>query len=174
MRTCLTLSIWFLLVNFSQQTFGQNKAPITADDKVHFWGSLDHYYSKDSMLCADLTIVSTLLRPEELKLYVVWNDSVIDSRKITPNERRWKDPQGKIRDKDLMYFYDGLGIRLFYKDYFYEGWIMPLGKENWQIQWENAGSMATRISNNAQVLKLEYDKDQLSLKISFIECNYLA
>lgn len=118
------------------------------------WGALEHHYPKDAEKCDELCEVSSSLQGRNLTIYLTWYDDWIDARKITPDLRRWKDPLGKARDRDLMYFYDGLGIRIYSGEMFYEGWIMPLNTEEWDVQWENAGSLKTRSSHKVEVLEL--------------------
>lgn len=141
--------------------------------QTYTWGSLGHYYPKDSIRCLSHVKVETTLG-KKIVFTIEWNDEIIDSKRIPPEIRRWKDPEGKIRDKDLMYFFDGLGVRLYYKDQFYEGWIRPLSKKEWQVQWENAGSMKTRTSSPVQILNLSWNDalEQLEMTIDYEEIEW--
>lgn len=91
---------------------------------------------------------------QKIKLNISWRDDITDAIPIPLSERRWKDPEKKLRDKDKMYFYDNLGIRIYANDQFYEGWIMPK-KDSLKIQWQNYGSIAVRKSERTTALKLK-------------------
>lgn len=108
----------------------------------------------DTQKMRDRISVRACVNIDKLKLNISWTDDVIDAVKISPSERRWKDPEKKFRDKDKMYFYDNLGIRIYVEDKFYEGWIMPK-TDSLEIQWQNHGSMKTRKSKKSTALQVE-------------------
>ena len=166
MRSQLFLFAFCLIIN---QVVSQ---PHELGLNPHDWGALSHYHKKDSLNCLDLLKVSSHLERETLILKCAWNDQVADAKRITQDIRRWKDPQGKIRDKDLMYFYDNLGIRIFYQEYFYEGWVWP-NEQQWQVQWENQGSMKTRTSAPTEVVDIDQQSiEDFRMDFSFDRLNW--
>ncbi len=136
----------------SIQGFGQPSPQSLIEGERFTWHSFQAYPNDSLVSCETLTTIHT--RYEEGRLYynISWVDDVQDSRAISPDERRWKDPEGVRRDKDLMYFYDNLGIRLFFGDYFYEGWIRP-ASDSIAVQWENAGTISNRASQAIQLIE---------------------
>ncbi len=151
---------------------GQNEVIEVDSSKPFAWGTLSHYHTRDSLNCAQLARISTTLRRSSLVIQLDWNDEVIDSKPISQEIRRWKDPEGVTRDKDLMYFYDGLGIRLFFKKSFYEGWVRPLDQSGWEVQWENTGSMTSRTSRPIDLIELEISGQVISIRISMGELGW--
>lgn len=161
-----------LMISLSPWCQGQDEVIQVDSGKPFAWGSLPHYHTRDSSNCAQLVRISTTLYRSSLVIQLDWDDEVIDSKHISQDIRRWKDPEGTVRDKDLMYFYDGLGIRLFFNDSFYEGWVRPLNQTNWERQWENTGSMTTRTSQPIDLIKLEMNGQVISIHISLGELGW--
>lgn len=134
------------------QGVGQSSLRILNERQRFTWHSFRASPNDSLILCETLTTIQ--MRHEEGRLYfnIRWVDDQQDTRAISADERRWIDPEGVTRDKDLMYFYDNLGIRLFYGDYFYEGWIRP-ASDSIAVQWENAGTISNRTSQAIQLLE---------------------
>lgn len=157
----ITISICQLAL-FVQIGNAQANELYQGSENPYSWGSMKHQYAKDSVKCLDLLEIESYLSGETLVFQMNWNDDIIDSKPISQEIRRWKDPKGEMRDKDLMYYFDDIGIRIFLGDDFYEGWIYPNKVTNrWEVQWENQGSMKTRTSSPVEIIQIE-NEDSLT------------
>ncbi len=150
MKCYLRLLTISLLV-IAGQLRAQSPNPIL-DTVLHQWANFEAFPKDSTFSCAATAEISSHYEDGELIFELEWLDDVLDTRPISPSERRWKDPAGRIRDKDLMYFYDNLGIRLFFGDFFYEGWVYP-STDSMKVQWENQGIISQRQSEPVRMLK---------------------
>jgi|GEM_PF-4994167 len=141
-----------LALSSSIQGFSQSSLQSLIEGQRFTWQSFQAYPNDSLISCETLTTIHTRLEEDRLYFNISWADDLQDTRAISPDERRWKDPEGVRRDKDLMYFYDNLGIRLFFGDYFYEGWIRP-ASDSIAVQWENAGTISDRTSQTIQLVE---------------------
>ncbi|NET31696.1 MAG: hypothetical protein F6K19_06805 [Cyanothece sp. SIO1E1] len=133
------------------QLQAQTANPIL-DTLIHQWANFEAFPKDSSFSCAATAEIGSRYVDGELIFELEWLDDVLDARAISSSERRWKDPAGRVRDKDLMYFYDNLGIRVFFGDFFYEGWVYPT-TDSMKVQWENQGIISERQSESVRVLK---------------------
>lgn len=136
----------------STQGFSQSSPERLVEGQRFTWHTFKAYPNDSLVSCEALATIYTRHEEDRLFFTIRWADDLQDTRAISPDERRWKDPEGVRRDKDLMYFYDNLGIRLFFGDYFYEGWIRP-AFDSIAVQWENFGTISNRASQPIQLVE---------------------